>query len=50
MARLTDFHRQQRRAQPVGTSFALVESADRSVDSVEVLEGLQRPPGRTPGR
>jgi hypothetical protein len=39
----------RRRAQRVGAPFAPAESAGRSVDGVQVLEGPQRPPGWTPG-
>jgi hypothetical protein len=37
----------RRRAQPVGAPFTPVESADRSVDGVEVLEGPRHPRWRT---
>jgi hypothetical protein len=35
---------------PIIVPPSLVENADRSVVSMEVLKGLQRPPGRVLGR
>jgi hypothetical protein len=40
----------RQRARTVGIPFAPVESADRSVDGIEVPKGPQRPLGLTPGR